>query len=78
MIKSLSCNPTVGIASRIIFSLKGFIMVSHDERWLPARNLWDDGHPISYIAKIYGLSEKAVRTRIKKWRKEKGWFPKRD
>ncbi|MHA2047625.1 MAG: hypothetical protein ACW99G_22825 [Candidatus Thorarchaeota archaeon] len=47
-------------------------------RWEPARRMWDDGLPRKKIAEYYGISEKALRTKIQKWRKEYGWFPARN
>jgi len=47
-------------------------------RWKPARNMWDDGVPRKKIAEYYEITDSALATRIKKWRKEYGWFPPRD
>jgi hypothetical protein len=48
-----------------------------EQRWLPARLMWEDGVPRSKIAYYYAVSEKALTTRITKWRKQFGWFPPR-
>jgi uncharacterized protein YjcR len=46
-------------------------------RWEPARRMWDKGLSRKEIAEFYGISEKALRTRIQKFRREHGWFPPR-
>lgn len=45
-----------------------------EQRWIPAQNLWEDGHSISYIAKMYEISEKTFSNRVRKWRKKHSWF----
>ena len=44
------------------------------DRWIPARVSYIMGNSVREIAKEYGLSTKAMRTRIHRFRKKYGWF----
>lgn len=49
--------------------------------WSIARRMWARGHSKSEIAACYGLSVKAFRTRVQKWRRNpdtQDWFPPRE
>ena len=53
-----------------------------EQRWLrfvPAKRMWDQDYPLERIASVYGLSTKALRTRIQKMRRKThgAWFPQR-
>lgn len=49
-----------------------------EARWQAARNMWDQGYTKAQIAEVYEISEKALKTRIQKWRRQHGWFPPRN
>jgi len=46
-------------------------------RWEKARRMWAEDSTVGEIANEYEVTEKAMRTRIRKWRNDRGWFPKR-
>jgi len=50
---------------------------SHEDRWMLARLMWAEGHTNAEIANCYEVSEKSMRTRIQRWRRDRGWFPAR-
>jgi len=50
---------------------------SHEDRWMLARLMWAEGHTSAEIAASYEVSEKSMRTRIQRWRRDRGWFPAR-
>ncbi len=50
-------------------------MSEFEIRWQAARKMWEIGYTKAQIAEVYEVSEKALKTRIQKWRKERGWFP---
>lgn len=52
-------------------------MSEFEIRWRPARKMWELGYTKAQIAEVYEVSEKALKTRIQRWRRERGWFPKR-
>ncbi len=49
-----------------------------EDRWMKARLMWAEGRNLAEIAAVYGISYKAMRTRVQRWRKRHGWFPPRD
>ena len=53
-----------------------------ERRWLrfvPAKRMWEQDYPLERIARVYGLTKKALKTRIQKMRRESNgeWFPQR-
>lgn len=50
---------------------------SMEQRWEKARRMWAEGMTVREIACEYEVSEKAMRTRIRRWRNGRGWFPVR-
>lgn len=65
-----------------VHALNQLYQTSFLQRWEPAKNMWADGISKLTIAKWYGISEKALKTKIQKWRKRKSkistYFPKRE
>jgi uncharacterized membrane protein YqiK len=45
--------------------------------WETARRLWAENATVTQIAEEMGVEKKAMRTRIARWRRERGWFPVR-
>lgn len=55
------------------------VLPSNQQRdWERARRMWAEGYTIREIAEDYDLTEKGMRTRIRRWRKTRGWFPVRN
>jgi len=52
-------------------------LLTAEERWEKARRMWAEDEKVVDIAKEYGVTEKGMRARIRRWRKSKGWFPLR-
>jgi hypothetical protein len=48
------------------------------KRWDKARVMWEAGSSVGDIAAVYGVSEKGMRARVKKWRLKLGWFMPRN
>jgi uncharacterized C2H2 Zn-finger protein len=48
-----------------------------EDRWMRARLMWAEDKNVAEIASAYGVTEKAMRSRIQRWRRERGWFPAR-
>ena len=56
---------------------KAISSLNQESRWMEARLMWSEGASVNQIALKYNVSEKAMRTRIRRWRALHNWFPKR-
>jgi hypothetical protein len=70
-------EPAKALAQNVPIEVSVLDSLSFEQRWMKARLMWAENKKVADIAAEYDVTSKAMGTRIRRWRKEHGWFPPR-